>query len=323
MPKTNTPTISIAMCTFNGSAFLREQLDSLLAQTYPWQELIVVDDQSSDNTMDILREYQKRDGRIKVQQNQNNIGTDKNFLKALKLCTCDFVAPCDQDDIWFPEKLSSLIDVIGKHSLAYSDSELIHAEGTKIRARMSDYVSMISGSNPSEFVFRNCVSGHASLVSAEVVNHITCVPEGFHYDWWLAANATSLNGIIYLDIPLVFHRQHANNATNILRDGKLVTNTMRNRGYKLKRLHTTIFRIESLAKLSSKDQLFLTVLHELWLKCESEWFCPKLAWTMLIHGLKLYAPQKSVSLFFLAKLAYSSFWGIKSKRLVNRYAYQA
>jgi glycosyltransferase involved in cell wall biosynthesis len=92
--------ISLAMPTYNGERFLREQLDSIYNQTIVPDEVIVVDDCSTDGTISILEEYKKKYG-LKYWVNEKNLGYNKNFEKAISLCTGDYIALSDQDDVWF------------------------------------------------------------------------------------------------------------------------------------------------------------------------------------------------------------------------------
>lgn len=97
---------SIAMATFNGEAYIREQLNSLAGQLLLPCELIVCDDGSLDNTVSILQEFQKEAPfPVKIHRNPRRLGFADNFLKAASRCNGDWVAFCDQDDMWFPEKL--------------------------------------------------------------------------------------------------------------------------------------------------------------------------------------------------------------------------
>ena len=101
--------ISIALTTYNGEKFLKEQLDSILNQTYSDYELVVCDDCSTDSTRQILKEYEKKDKRINVFLNNNNLGFKNNFEKAISLCTGEYIALSDQDDIWDEKKLEILL----------------------------------------------------------------------------------------------------------------------------------------------------------------------------------------------------------------------
>lgn len=103
--------ISIAVTTYNGEKFLREQLDSLYNQSIKPDEIIVCDDCSIDNTITILEEYRQKYDLIYV-VNKKQLGVNKNFFQALSLCTGDYICICDQDDIWMPHKIETLYKAI-------------------------------------------------------------------------------------------------------------------------------------------------------------------------------------------------------------------
>jgi glycosyltransferase involved in cell wall biosynthesis len=104
--------ISIAMCTYNGAKYIDEQLETIIAQDYPLHEIIVVDDRSSDDTFKILEDWKSKHPTLfKLYLNGENLGFDKNFEKAISLCTGDLIAIADQDDVWMKDKLSSLVQL--------------------------------------------------------------------------------------------------------------------------------------------------------------------------------------------------------------------
>jgi glycosyltransferase involved in cell wall biosynthesis len=102
-------------------------------------EIVAVDDASTDRTVDLLREYERRDARLRVVVNTRNIGFIRNFERAISLCNGVLIAPCDQDDVWLIDKLRTLVRAIGHHSMVYSDSELIDAEGRPLGVSMSRF----------------------------------------------------------------------------------------------------------------------------------------------------------------------------------------
>ena len=104
--------ISIAMATYNGEKFIEEQLDSILAQTIKDFEIVICDDCSNDRTFFILEQYAKKYPLIKLHKNTKNLGFRENFLQAINLCTGDFIALCDQDDIWNEKHLEILLNNI-------------------------------------------------------------------------------------------------------------------------------------------------------------------------------------------------------------------
>ena len=103
--------VSVAMATYNGARFLRQQLDSLYAQTRVPDEVVVCDDCSTDGTAEILEEYRKKYGLI-YHVNDKNLGVNANFFKAISLCHGDYISICDQDDIWLPEKIEKSLHKI-------------------------------------------------------------------------------------------------------------------------------------------------------------------------------------------------------------------
>src|SRR5580658_4968334 len=110
MITTDTPMVSVALCTYNGQQFLPAQLDTLLAQDYHNLEIVVVDDNSTDNTWRILQKYAQLDHRVKLFRNDQNVGYIRNFERAIKLCSGDLIALSDQDDLWETTKITTMAD---------------------------------------------------------------------------------------------------------------------------------------------------------------------------------------------------------------------
>ena len=103
-------TASIALATYNGEKFLQRQLDTLAAQTRLPDEMAVCDDGSTDGTLEILRQFaETAPFPVRIFQNLKNLGPGRNFRKAFSLCEGDVTFFCDQDDVWFPEKLETLV----------------------------------------------------------------------------------------------------------------------------------------------------------------------------------------------------------------------
>ncbi|MGH8171623.1 MAG: glycosyltransferase [Rhodanobacteraceae bacterium] len=202
------PLITIALCTYNGERYLAEQIASLQAQTGVRIEIVAIDDASEDATPAMLRSIAERDPRVRVFANPRNLGPTPSFERAMELGTGEFIAPCDQDDVWASDKLAKLLAAIGTHDLAYCDSAFIDAHGKPTDRKVSDRMAMMSGRRPMPFVFRNSVSGHASLVRRSLFDLTRPFPADVYHDWWLALCAASRNGVIYLDEALVEFRRH-------------------------------------------------------------------------------------------------------------------
>jgi glycosyltransferase involved in cell wall biosynthesis len=309
------PLISIALCTFDGATYLREQLDSLLGQTYSNLEIVVVDDESHDATVSILREYEQRDKRIRIYENTTNLGFRKNFERALSLCSGAFIAPCDQDDIWLPKKIEELHAAIDEHSVAYCDSEIVDSQGESQNYSMSSLYNMISTHDPLNLVGGNCVSGHAMLFRRELLDRALPIPEFFYYDWWLAAVGASDKGVIYCNLKLVRYRLHDRNVTNSLR----VRPRHPPRGRRSIRLREFRMRLEQLARLPGPSENLIREL--LWRSTarEHQLFSFGLSKLMYRYWPQIFAVRRSRASIF-SPLRYAV--GLRLKRLLNPAAYR-
>lgn len=210
------PLVSIALCTYNGQRYLEQQLDTLLGQTYPNIELVVVDDVSTDDTWRILTDYAARYKNIKLFKNTANLGYVKNFEKAIGLCIGQYIAMADQDDIWEQDKITLMMNQVGEELLIYHDSEFVDDNGKPLGKKMSDRIKMYSGANALPFLLYNCVSGHACMFKKDLMRHIDGFDARFHHDWYLAFVAACFGGVKYVDKPLVKYRQHHTASTDIL-----------------------------------------------------------------------------------------------------------
>jgi len=126
------PLVSIPVLTYNGEKFLRKQLDSIFSQTYKNIEVLAYDDASSDDTVKILKEYEKQHSNFKVFVNTKNVGINQNFVNALKECNGDYISPADQDDIWYDEKVEFLVNNIGDNILIQSSTTVIDEDDNKL-----------------------------------------------------------------------------------------------------------------------------------------------------------------------------------------------
>ena len=208
--------ISIAMCTYNGERFLNEQISSILEQTYRNFELVIVDDNSKDNTINIIKEYQSKDNRIKLFQNNKNIGFLKNFEKAISLCRGDFIALSDQDDVWKKNKLEVFLKNINDNMLIYSDAILIDEYSKEIGSQLiRPNHNLVHGKCNKAFIFYNCVSGNTLMFRRELVCNIVPIPKNiiFH-DIWIAFLASTYGTITFTDESLTYYRRYSEQITS-------------------------------------------------------------------------------------------------------------
>ncbi|MDD2725316.1 MAG: glycosyltransferase [Methylovulum sp.] len=204
--------VSVVIATFNGGRFLQEQLNSIIRQTHQNLEIIAIDDCSTDNTASILSDYAAQYPNFTFVKNEQNIGYQKNFEKGFLLAKGEFIAPCDQDDIWLPTKIEVLLNNIGNHPIAYCDSNFINHSGELLGEKMSDAKALIDFDDPIMFVVGGSVAGHAMLITKQLVMETLPFPDKIMpHDYWLAFVATFYGSLKFIDQALVLYRRHDSN----------------------------------------------------------------------------------------------------------------
>lgn len=210
------PLVSIAMCTYNGEKYLAQQLDSLVQQTYPHIEIIITDDASADSTVTILHQYAQQHSNIKYFVNENNIGYNKNFEKAIKLCGGAYIAISDQDDIWETDKIAVMMQQWPQHSqFVYSLSGNFTDDDFAGRTAAPD-VLYTAVNDVLKLVFNSPVHGHACMFKKELMQRCTPFPETIFYDWWISMHAAATGVIGCVPQTLTWHRCHSANSSRTI-----------------------------------------------------------------------------------------------------------
>jgi glycosyltransferase involved in cell wall biosynthesis len=306
--------ISIAMTTFNGETYLQAQLDSILSQTYQTFELIICDDFSMDTTWIILSEYALRDHRIKLFQNQENIGFVKNFEKALRLCEGEYIALADQDDIWEPKKLSILMSEINNALLIHSDAYLIDANNTIFASSYTSYSNKTIRSDFIKYLFGNNVTGCTTLFRRKLLEYALPIPECIKlHDWWLALNASNHGAIHYYPKPLIRYRQHANNEIGASKKNT-ATHSLEERTKAYKSLITSLKCIRENLQLSLLNQQIL----DLFINYFEDYFNKSFrirSFLFHLHYFKFFQEDKSFKIKFAALILSLFGYSIQKKLL--------
>ena len=202
------PSISIALCTYNAGIFLQKQIFSILGQSYQDIELVIVDDCSTDGTYEYLQELKKQHPQIKLFRNDVNLGFNKNFEKAISLCTGDFIAISDQDDIWLTDKLEVLVSNIGDNWLIFSNSELIDEEEELLGVQILKPDFSMENKSFKSILLYNSVTGHTCLFTKEFREYFMPIPTNGYYDWWMGFIAFYHNKATCVNSCLTLHRMH-------------------------------------------------------------------------------------------------------------------
>lgn len=209
------PLVSVVIATYNGARFIRQQLESIIAQTYPNMEIIVVDDASQDDTVLIVTEYASRNEQIQLFTAETNLGFLKNFERGVRLCKGEYIALSDQDDIWLPEKVEILMRERGSHPLIYCNSELIDENGNSLGIRLTDLKNLKNFDSPINYAVGGTASGHAMIVKKEVMLQSLPWPKMVTHDYWIGFVSTFSGPLKFVDKVLVLYRQHNANVIGI------------------------------------------------------------------------------------------------------------
>lgn len=217
--------VSVCIATHNGNEYIKEQIDSILPQLDSEDEIIVSDDGSTDNTIAILQQF--NDNRIKIsyyQQPYNPLKgpqksirfATKNFENALTKASGDIVFLCDQDDIWYPNKIEVAKDLLQTYDIIKHDFSIIDENGILLQEGF--YNAEQQRNRSLYYLWRHLpFRGCCMAFKKEVLNKSLPFPTScLQHDTWIGMIARILGfRFYYLDQPLIYHRQHKNNASEL------------------------------------------------------------------------------------------------------------
>lgn len=206
------PPVSVVMCTYNGSEVISEQIESILHQDFDDFELLIVDDRSTDNTFEQLKRWQEKSTKIRLFQNEANLGYNKNFEKAISLAEGEFIAISDQDDIWMPEKISLQLKAFSSPEVLVTHGMSVLLENGELQYKKRKLHHHYSGSDPKKFFLFNPVQGHDMMFRGSLKQYVLPVPDNIIYDWWIAVNAAAMGKIVSVPAVLVHQRIHETNS---------------------------------------------------------------------------------------------------------------
>ena len=213
--------IDILLATYNGEKYVGEQIESILTQTYKNINLIISDDKSQDNTRKIIEEYAKKDQRITIFFQEENLGYIKNFEFLIKQVKSNYFMLSDQDDVWLPEKVEKSIKKLKEEDadLVFGDLEVVDQSLHTIYPSFNDFMKLTRKINKCKNSYEmnylyNCVTGCTLLAKSKTIQDFMPIPANSKYvvhDHWIAL-MTSLHGkLAYIPEKLIKYRQHGDN----------------------------------------------------------------------------------------------------------------
>lgn len=218
-------TVSIAIALYNGAKFIEKQLDTLRLQTVEPNQVVLCDDGSTDNTVDIVNDYIDRyslQDKWKLYKNPENLGYAKNFYHTMELCDCDLIYLCDQDDIWREDKIEKMNKIMSENSninLLSCKHGIIDAQGNKMnsvlerKCNASEEIKLISIDN---IMHSYHWPGMAMCIRCEFFKEILPSIQSLKlaHDMVFALISADRDSFFEYDYIGVYHRRHDNNAAN-------------------------------------------------------------------------------------------------------------
>jgi glycosyltransferase involved in cell wall biosynthesis len=220
----NTSEIAILMATYNGEKYLKEQIDSIIAQTFQNWHLYVHDDGSKDCTVSIINEYiDKYPEKISLMNYPSQGGACMNFLSMLNQVISQYYMFCDQDDVWLPEKIEKEYDCIKKLEESNSDkpiiinTDLIVVDKNKVTINPSfwnyEHIYPMWIKHYYDYAALQFVTGCTMLFNNKVKE---CMKSTYNkatmHDAWIALSVAAAGGIVHnMTVPYILYRQHENN----------------------------------------------------------------------------------------------------------------
>jgi GT2 family glycosyltransferase len=217
--------IDVLMATYNGAQFLREQIDSIFAQSHKQFRLLVRDDGSSDGTQAMLAELAaaRPEAIVLVDPQGPHLGPCGSFARLMEQSNAPYVMFCDQDDVWLPNKIAKMLGHMGdlERQLGVQTPILVHSDlvvvdETLRRLHPSFWayqrLDPVRGAVLSRLLVENVVAGCAAMANRALVEKCLPIPaDAMMHDWWIALAAAALGRLESVPEPLVLYRQHAAN----------------------------------------------------------------------------------------------------------------
>lgn len=215
-------TVSVAICTYNGSDYILEQLNSISNQTVLPDEIVICDDCSNDDTISKLMKFKEKSKlKIRIYYNDNQLGFRKNYQKCIGLCNCDIVFYCDQDDVWLENKIERIIcEFTNNVVFVFSDG---FVTDDKLNIVLdSEWDSEWNKYNKQEYFdyvqTRKFPLGHLQAFRRDMVQKIT--PFLSDPDGWIAQCAPAFGDVVAIPDKLLYYRRHGNTVSNAFNNKK-------------------------------------------------------------------------------------------------------
>ena len=210
--------VNILMSTYNGQQFLAEQIRSIQEQSYTDWTLFIRDDGSSDNTKEILKDFEHQDSRIHLIDNDksDNLGVIKSFHKLVNHDRADYYFFSDQDDVWLPNKLELSLKEAQNYLadlplMVYMDLKVVNQDLKIMTESMVKSQSHHANTELVQELTENTVTGGVAMINHALAEMWQETDDILMHDWYLALLASAFGNLVFIDQPGELYRQHSDN----------------------------------------------------------------------------------------------------------------
>lgn len=207
--------VSVAMATYNGEKYIKEQIESILENLEEQDELIISDDFSKDNTRNIIKEYENKDKRIKLIDGPKK-GVKQNFANAINNCTGKYIFLSDQDDIWIKNKVQQVLNAFKEKecTLVIHDAEIVDEKLNTIDNSFFEYRN--SGKGIIKNILKNTYIGCCMAFDAKLKDKILPIPNDIEmHDQWIGILNEKYGKSYFLNEKLIKYRRHSSNVSQM------------------------------------------------------------------------------------------------------------
>ncbi|WP_195948404.1 glycosyltransferase family 2 protein [Paraclostridium bifermentans] len=268
--------VDILMATYNGEEYIKDQLDSIINQTYKDWILYIRDDGSTDRTVDIISNYTRKypNKIFFIKDEKNGLGAKLNFGELMKFSKNSYCMFADQDDVWLNDKISKTLDAMKKNEEKYCKETpiLIHTDLKVVDKDLNilnNSFLKFQNINPkrnllNHLIISNTVTGCTMMLNKALVNKVGYIPEEAKiHDWWIAIIASKLGKIYTINEATMLYRQHGNNTCGAKEHSyKLNVNRIKDRikenVYKKIVTEEYVLNVQQIKKFYTSYEQFLT-----------------------------------------------------------------
>lgn len=219
---TKAATVGIVMAAYNSEKYIGEQLDSILSGEYQNIHIYVRDDGSADNTVSIVKEYEKKyPQKVQLVENKQNSGLVKNFLTGVMESTEDYIMFSDHDDVWLPCKVKKTLEAMQKAEdmnkdipiAVFTDNTIVDSELKPLGASFYERSHFnFNQMGLSYMLMENKLIGCTMMMNKALKEKITVLPDHARvHDWWVALIASAFGKIVFVEEQTMLYRQHSSN----------------------------------------------------------------------------------------------------------------